>query len=87
MAFDASRAAPENLLGSGTVSDGAVEFALKSVDWRLSLLVDLNADGACNLGETLLPYFIEFMPSAGLIRFVPASDGQARPCENSLPAR
>ena len=87
--FDAARqsgpAGDRLIVGAGAMSNGTFAFAISPVVARPTLLVDENADAACNAGEVVLRYFLEFRPSDGQIVWVALADEPPVPCEERLP--
>ena len=69
------------------MTNGAFSFGLSPVDARPTLLVDENADGACNAGELVLRYFMDLRATDGQILWSVLADEPPMPCEDRLPVR
>jgi hypothetical protein len=91
VAFDVSRfgETPNSrlIIGSGAMTNGGFSFGLSRVDARPTLLVDENADGACNAGELVLRYFMDLRATEGQILWSVPADEPPIPCEDRLPVR
>lgn len=87
--FDAAResgpAGDKLIVGAGAMSNGTFAFAISPVLVRPTLLVDENADAACNAGEVVLRYYLDFRPSDGQIIWMALADEPPLPCEERLP--
>jgi hypothetical protein len=88
VAFDRYQRTPDNnrfIIGSGVMSNGILAFALSTIVVSPTLLVDENADGACNTGEVVLPYLLDLRASHGQIFWLVLADEPPLPCQDRLP--